>query len=312
MKKSFKYILVTVITMIILTIASVYASSTINGSQVTYDNTSSKLSSTNVQGAIDEIYSSVNSKTTCPDGYYCKAKKSSPEVGDYVKMTPTLTSYTTDTSKTGYTSTQTINPSELNLWRVLKVNSDGTMEMISEYTSSTTVYFRGKVGYQNLVGYLNILASKYENSKYTSGSRYVGYNGQTEYISSSLDSIVDSLTGTITDNPSDTLYEKDCELVKSSIGTLTAFKVRTSTKTSYWLASRNYYYSTSASWHFYGRIISTLGNVVSSSYSGLYYYSAGGFYANSDNNALRPIVILKSGITYTPASGTSEDPFVLN
>ena len=115
MKKSFKYILVTVITMIILTIVSVYASSTINGSQVTYDNTSSKLSATNVQGAIDEIYSSVNSKTTCPNGYYCKAKKSSPEVGDYVKMTPTLTSYTTDTSKTGYTSTQTINPSELTL-----------------------------------------------------------------------------------------------------------------------------------------------------------------------------------------------------
>ena len=276
----------------------------------TYSTSNSTLKSTNVQGAIDEL--AEKSKSYCPSKYKCYKKKSSPGVGDYVKMTPTMTSYTTDTSKTGYTSTQTINPSELNLWRVLKVNSNGTMEMISEYTSSTSVYFRGQTGYQNFVGYLNVLASKYENSKYTSGSRYVGYNGQTEYISSSLDSIVDSLTGTITDNPSDTLYEKDCELVKSSIGTLTAFKVRTSTKTSYWLASRDYYYDSSAHWTFYGRLISTYGDIRSSSYYGLYYYNGGSFNANACNNALRPIVILKSGITYTPASGTSEDPFVLN
>mgnify|MGYP007056314996 CR=1 FL=1 len=44
-------------------------------------------------------------------------------LGDYVSYTPTSTSYTTDTSKTGYSSTQIINPSELNLWRVLKKNA---------------------------------------------------------------------------------------------------------------------------------------------------------------------------------------------
>ena len=40
-------------------------------------------------------------------------------------MTPTKSSYTTDKSKTGYSSTQTINPQELNLWRVIKINNDG-------------------------------------------------------------------------------------------------------------------------------------------------------------------------------------------
>ena len=302
MKKSFKYILVTIITMIILTIVSVYASSTINGSQVTYDNTSSKLSSTNVQGAIDEIYANTNN---CPDGYLCKEIKLTPEVGDYVKMTPTLTSYTTDTSKTGYTSTQTINPSELNLWRVLKVNSNGTIEMISEYTSSTSVYFRGKVGYQNLVGYLNVLASKYENSKYTSGSRYIGYNGQTEYISDST--VSDSSTGA--SSTADILYQKDCESIKSILGTLVANKVGTSSKTYYWLASRYFYSSSSASWYYDGRSINTDGNL---SGNDLYYYRSGSFNAGNGSNALRPIVILKSSITYTPAVGTSEDPFVLN
>ena len=317
MKKSFKYILVTIITMIILTIVSVYASSTINGNQVTYDNTSSKLSSTNVQGAIDEIYTNINSKTTCPNGYYCKAKKSSPEVGDYVKMTPTLTSYTTDTSKTGYTSTQTINPSELNLWRVLKVNSDGTMEMISEYTSSTSVYFKGKVGYQNFVGYLNVIASKYENSKYTKGSRYVGYNGQTEYITntSKIDSTTapwTSSTGSSTTESlggGDTLYESDYNLIQTVLGTRKANKVRTATATYYWLASRNYDYYSSTYWDFSGRNISTSGNINGSS---LYYYDSGSFNTRSRYYALRPIVILKSGITYTPALGTSDDPFVLN
>lgn len=302
MKKSFKYILVTIITMIILTIVSVYASSTVNGSQVTYDNTSSKLSSTNIQGAIDEIYANTNN---CPDGYFCKEIKSTPEVGDYVKMTPTLTSYTTDTSKTGYTSTQTINPSELNLWRVLKVNSNGTIEMISEYTSSTSVYFRGKVGYQNLVGYLNVLASKYENSKYTSGSRYIGYNGQTEYISDST--VSDSSTGA--SSTADILYQKDCESIKSILGTLVANKVGTSSKTYYWLASRYFYSSSSASWYYDGRSINTDGNL---SGNDLYYYRSGSFNAGNGSNALRPIVILKSSITYTPAVGTSEDPFVLN
>ena len=314
MKKNFKYILITIITMFILTITSIYAANTINGSQVTYDNTSSKLSSTNVQGAIDEIYANTNN---CPDGYLCKERKSTPEPGDYVKMTPTLTSYTTDTSKTGYSSSQTINPSELNLWRVLKVNSDRTIEMISEYTSSTRVYFSGKVGYQNFVGYLNVLASKYENSKYTSGSRYVGYNGQTEYITdtSKIDSTEapwTSDTGSSTAENlggGDTLYKNDYNLIQTVLGTRVANKVGTTKAAFYWLASRYYYYSSSPAWIFSGRSVYSNGRLDGND---LYYYRSGGFYTGSYNNALRPIVILKSGISYIPAVGTSEDPFILN
>lgn len=317
MKKNFKYILITIITMFVLTITSIYAANTISGSQVTYDNTSSKLSSTNVQGAIDEIYTNINSKTTCPDGYYCKAKKSSPGVGDYVKMTPTLTSYTTDTSKTGYTSTQTINPSELNLWRVLKVNSNGTIEMISEYTSSTDVYFRRQTGYQNLVGYLNVLASKYENSKYTSGSRYVGYNGQTEYITdtskiTSTTAPWTSSTGSSTvesQGGGDTLYQNDYNLIKNVLGTAVANKVGTTSANNYWLASRYYIYNYSTFWFYDGRYIHVDGYM---NYIGMYLYSNGSFNGYDSSNALRPIIILKSGINYAPALGTSDDPFVLN
>lgn len=283
----------------------------------TYSTSNSTLKSTNVQGAIDEL--AEKSKSYCPSKYKCYII---PEVGDYVKMTPTLTSYTTDTSKTGYTSTQTINPSELNLWRVLKVNSDGTIEMISEYTSSTNVYFRGKVGYQNFVGYLNTLASKYENSKYTKGSRYVGYNGQTEYITntSKIDSTTapwTSSTGSSTTESlggGDTLYQSDYDLMKTVLGTavtnVVGFQQR---EIPYWIASRHYAYS-STNWKFGGSYIysgggSNLGNLYNQNF---YSYSSGSFTIKSTSAGLRPIVILKSGITYTPATGTSEDPYVLN
>ena len=281
----------------------------------TYSTSNSTLKSTNVQGAIDEL--ATKSKSYCPSKYKCYKLKSTPEAGDYVKMTPTLTSYTTDTSKTGYDSTQTINPSKLNLWRVLKVNSDGTIEMISEYTSSTSVYFKGKVGYQNLVGYLNVLASKYENSKYTKGSRYVGYNGQTEYINNT--SKIDSTTAPWTSSTGsstvenlgggDTLYQDDYNLMQTVLGAIVANKVGTSTKTAYWLASRDYYYNSSTRWLFDGRFINPYG-ILNNDY--LYFYYSGGLNTSSSNFALRPIVILKSGITYTPVLGTSEDPFVLN
>ena len=281
----------------------------------TYSTSNSTLKSTNVQGAIDEL--AEKSKSYCPSKYKCYERKSTIEPGDYVKMTPTLTSYITDTSKTGY-STQTINPSELNLWRVLKVNSDGTIEMISEYTSSTSVYFSGKVGYQNFVGYLNVLASKYENSKYTSGSRYVGYNGQTEYITdtSKIDSTTapwTSSTGSSTTESlggGDTLYQSDYNLMQTVLGTRVANKVGTATAASYYLASRNYDYSSSTSWSFYVRVIDTNNSLFS--YYNLYSHGSSGFSNNSNYSALRPIVILKSGITYTPAVGTSDDPFILS
>ena len=65
-----------------------------------------------------------------------------------------ITSFTTDTTKTGYSSSQTINPSELNMWRVIKINNN-VVEIISEYVSSEMIWFSGQEGYKNIVGYLN-------------------------------------------------------------------------------------------------------------------------------------------------------------
>ena len=233
-------------------------------------------------------------------------------------MKPTSTSYTTDTSKTGYTKTQTINPSELDTWRVIKVNSDGTIEVVSENISSTNVFFEGQIGYKNLVGYLNVLANQYQNSKYTIKARHMGYNGQTEYLTdtaSTVDSTATtppwtSSTGSSTVESrggGDTLYQNDTNLVKNAIGTLVA-SPKGRKASYYWLASRYYRYYSSTIWNYYVRFIDGSGSV---EHVGLYdHYN--GFSVGDYNGNLRPILTLKSGISYTPVLGTSDDPFVLS
>lgn len=300
---------------------SVYALNKIYATDVDIDTTNiSELSSdSTLKDALDGLYKKANS-TDCPSGYKCYARKSTPEVGDYIKMTPTSTSYTIDTSKTGYTSTQTINPSELDTWRVIKVNSDGTIEVVSENVSSTAVYFRGKTGYKNLVGYLNELANQYQNTKYTIKARHMGYNGQTEYLTdtaNTVDSTVTTAPWTCSTGGScspvesqgggDTLYTNDTNLVKNAIGTLVA-SPKGGSASYYWLASHYYDYYGSSSWSYGGRNISSSGGIRSSN---LYSYGSG-FFGNSSGSRLRPILTLKSGISYTPALGTSDDPFVLS
>ena len=313
-KKNYNYkILIGLVIGIFLSVTGVYAATTYvgNGVDLTYDNSKSGLSSTNVQDALNELYG----KSACPDRYVCLKKKNTLALGDYVKMTPTKSSYTTDTSKTGYTSTQTINPKELNLWRVIKLNDDGTVEMISEHVSSVGIYFRGQTGYQNLVGYLNVLASQYENSTYTKGSRYFGYNGQTEYItdtskftnpapwtSSTGSSTVESQGG------GDTLYTTDYNLINTVLGTRIATKPGSGYGSYYWMASRYYDYSSSARYYWRGRYVSTSD---SSGSNYLYGYNSSSFNTNANYSSLRPIVVLKSGLKYYGV-GTEDYPMEIS
>ena len=238
------------------------------------------------------------------------------DLGDYVKMTPTKSSYTTDTSMTGYTETQTINPQELNLWRVINLNSDGTVDLISEHVSTNGVYFEGKIGYFNLIGYLNVLASQYENSTYTKGSRYFGYNGQTEYITDTSKftnpapwtcSTGGSCNPVESQGGGDTLYQKDYDLVNNAIGTLKATKVDGSLS-NYWVASRYYNYYDVTDYGLEGRIISPWGEL---DYYHVYLYRSSSFSEDLNYNALRPIVTLKSGLKYSGV-GTEEDPYTLS
>mgnify|MGYP004691225345 CR=1 FL=1 len=311
--KSYNYkLLMGMILGILLSVVGVKAASYLgSGSELVYDNSSSGLSSVNVQNALDEVYSKF-----CPDNYVCLKKKSTLALGDYVQMTPTKSSYTTDKSKTGFTSTQTINPQELNLWRVIKINGDGTVEMISEHVSSTAVSFQGKTGYQNLVGYLNVLASQYENSAYTKGSRHFGYNGQTEYITDTSKFVNpapwtcntgESCNPVESQGGGDTLYTTDYNLVNTALGTRAATQPGNAADSAYWMASRYYEYSSSTSYRWGGRYVSF--SVASS--SRLYRYNSSSFYADNIGVPLRPIVVLKSGLKYSGV-GTERLPMEIS
>ena len=301
---------------IIISATGVYAATIIGkGSDLTYSNTSSGLSSANIQDSLDELYK-YKENLNCPEGKVCV--KNNLKLGDYVKMTPTKSSYTTDTSKTGYTKNQTINPQELNLWRVISLNDDGTVDVVSEHVSSTAIYFEGQTGYLNLVGYLNELAKQYENSTYTKGSRHFGYNGQTEYITDiskfTTDPPWECSTGESC-NPienqggGDKLYTKDYNLVKDVLGSVVANK-QNGSASSYLLASRYYAFFSSRVYYWEVQFINTNGDVeVSDSY--LYAYLRSDFDYYFICGSLRPILTLKSGLNYS-GSGTETNPYVLS
>ena len=240
-----------------------------------------------------------------------------PDLGEYIKITPTKSSYTTDASMTGYTETQTINPQELNLWRVISLNSDGTVELISEHVSTNGIYFYDKIGYQNFVGYLNVLASQYENSTYTKGSRYFGYNGQTEYITDTSKftnpvpwtcSTGESCNPVESQGGGDELYQKDYDLVNNAIGTLKATNVNGSSSY-YWIATRGYYYDSTSYYSWYGRSIDSSGSLDLN--DDFYTYDDSEFDEYSIDNALRPIVTLKSGLKYSGV-GTEDYPMEIS
>ena len=130
---------------------------------------------------------------------------SNVQIGDFVKMTPTKTSYTISPSESGmvdypistYTSDkykkmqssgQTINPSLLKDWLVIDKNSNG-VEMVSYYmlydVNFEAIMLYGQKGYKNSVDVLENAAAQFASS-YTSKTRYFGYNGQTKKITQTL------------------------------------------------------------------------------------------------------------------------------
>ena len=268
-----------------------------------------------VKDALDGLYvkAAARESATCPSYYTCVKLKNTPDVGDYIQMTPTLRSFTTDKAKTGHSSTETIYPYKMNMWRVIRKNSDGTIEIVSVNSSPESINLGGKLAYMNLVGYLNELASKYENSNYTIGSRHMGYSNQTEYITDDA-KLIQTTTAPWTCSTGQSCHPENSESIGGGdLGYTTDVQLVQSVFTNlscengnYWLASRYYYYSSSSSWAFRHRTVE--GSSVDYDYTYIY---RGNFTTYSDSFHLRPILILKSGISFTPATGTESSPFIL-
>ena len=206
------------------------------------------------------------------------------KLGDYVSYVPSSISYKIANADTGYISDQTINPSELKTWRVIRKNDDGTVDLISKYLSNDKIFFQGEVGYKSYIGTLKKIAKQYENSTYTVGSRHMGYDG----------TVMENCTGSCS---SDLDYQTDESLVRLAIKTLEANTVQ-SGKTSggsYWIASRGDSYNGNYELR---RCIS--GGIVSANMGGSYF-----------SDYIRPIVVLKSTLKLTGGNGTEASPYTL-
>ena len=360
-KKNSKLILGIIIGLII-SIGGVYATSTITANQVTIDKTNGKLANITgdkVQDALDYLHTQASKIGSCPEGKVCINSNSFsinpgylPEndsttytqstfvqnlkVGDLIKMTPIVTSIRLNGNKSGYVTgngsvgagydkiATYLNPSELQYWRVIRKNKNGTVDVVSEYVSSLKVNFYEKSGYQNYIGYLNELASYYENPTYTIGSRYMGYNGQTEILTSTSwcetnKAPCTSSTSSSTTAENEALgagdmgYQTDYNLVKNAYsgtttygnnasGTVMAYQVGTTTETVYYLASRYYNYSSSSSFLFEVRYVTGSGSNSSEYLRG---YNQG-FVRAGRNHALRPILTLKADVNSISGDGKSE------
>ncbi len=241
------------------------------------------------------------------------------KLGDYVKMTPTSTSYTIPTSFTGYSSAQSINPSELNLWRVIKKNDDGTIEMISEYVSSNPVYLRGKTGYQNIVLTLQTIAEQYKNDDYTIATKHIGYyDGQTYQTSEPNYQICQNNANT--SNPAyeskgcgEVRFRTEVSSIDNTLGTLIAKRVGSDSATDYWVSGR-YFQATEAYKMMQTAINSSGGFYPNTESTCIWFYNSGSSLPcpniQTFGHSVRPMVTLNSYVM-SIGSGTSEDPYLL-
>ena len=245
------------------------------------------------------------------------------ELENYFTMIPDSSSYTISTNDTGYNTDQSIIPNELTLWRVIAKNEDGTIDAVSEYTSSNEVCIIGKNGYTHFIKTMQNIAKEYKKEGYTDKTRMMGYDGQTLTIEDTS-----AFDGTITTAPSqtstgtpkegtgeeynngilgDTLYLKDYLLVKNIYGNTIAKKIGTTNNTSYWLASRRYVYFGTTSFAFYGRFAYFEGGI---GYHTVRYYDSG-WRNYTACYSVRPIITLKKEIKVEDGSGTIETPYTI-
>ena len=311
--KRIKQILPIIIAFIIGISTTVGAVTVFNSKDITYS--SDKTDKTNVKEALDELYTKASQVGGCPIDKSCLDQSLSEivKIGDYIKMTPTSKTYYIPEDITGYRQ-QMIDPSELNLWRVIKINDDGTMEMVSDKVSSTKVHFYGKEGYINFVGGLNTIAAQYTDEKNVQSTRHMGYSNQTETITNTSMITKSSPPWTVNtcndwtcttsgfteaeeaQGAGDIGFKTDYQLVTAALRTVLA-------NDNDWLASRSYRYSNSEEWNFEGNYVYSNGYLDRANL-----YSHEGPYDTSNDQAyaIRPIVTIKKEATISRGDGKSE------
>ena len=133
----------------------------------------------NEQSALEDFATTIDKAT----GNYV-ANREGLQVGQYVEYVPdtyvnptdSSSNYTLSTDVSGYSSEQQIAQLKDLKWRIMSINADGTVEIISDntYDSGTWIYLRGATGYNNGVYILNDIAEKqYSNRSLNATARSI-------------------------------------------------------------------------------------------------------------------------------------------
>ncbi len=300
-----KYLIGFFIGLILFTVVGVYATTYFPSNQTTYDNSASGLSSTNVQGAIDELYNVCFPPTTgdtildnvdivtSGDGLY----EDEYEDGKYTYKGANPNNYVTfNNEKAG--------------WRIISINSDGTIKIMRDASIDNRVWDTSMSNNWNRPASLNTYLNKDYYNSLTS-------TAQSQIVTSTY------YTGAVTNNNNDMQDQINDEKgttsnVKVALPTVSEYiraGSNTSCKTfstynsnshtcnnSDWMfGSSSFWWTLSPDSGVSGRVfeVTNYGNVYST-------------YAFSANNAVRPAITLSSDVQITGGTGTQSNPYTLS
>ena len=283
---------------------SVIAATYFPSNNVTYDNGTSGLSSTNVQGAIDELYKtckgiiSVGGKdietVTSGDGLYADEY----EDGKYTYKGVNPNNYVTFNNETAG-------------WRIISINSDGTIKIMRNRSIGSIAWDSGSNNWNRPASLNTYLNSTYYNS--------LTSEAQSQIVTATY------YAGSVTE------YNNDMQdQINDEKGTTSKVKVALPTLSEFIRACSNTTCNTFSTYHSNSSVCSnsdwmfdssinywwTLSPDSSDSRSVFYVISDGGYFYHSGadfaGNAVRPAITLSSDVQITGGTGTQSNPYTLS
>ena len=293
-----KYLIGFILGFVSVGIVVVYAETYFPSNDVTYDNTESGLTSTNVQGAIDELYTEC---TTIPAGDQIiedAGLEKDPYECRYFFIGANPNNYVTFNNETAG-------------WRIISVECDGTIKIMRNESISNQYWGSGVSSWPttSLNQYLN--STYYNNLKSTAKEQITSHEFSIGLVTNNNDNLSNQIQ-----SENSTKWDGDIGLITVS----EYLRVNSNTSDCSTLSSNNVYNDISGSckntnWMTKSNISNwwtiSLDNI-SSSY-GYAINNRGGivinFFGASSSFAVRPVLYLSSEVKITGGNGSQSNPY---
>ena len=275
---------------------SVIAATYFPSGDVTYDNTESGLSSTNVQGAIDELYGVCTSKPPGEQIIEDNGLEKDPYECRYFFTGANPNNYVTFNGETAG-------------WRIISVGCDGTIKIVRAISIANRAWDSSQRSNWTRPASLNT----YLNGTYLNR---LSSEAQGQIVAS------DYSIGAVTDSNNDLADQVNDENSKTwngkiALPTVSEYLRTNSNSNCKTFSNFNNNYSTcrNTTWMFNSSYWWTLSPASGYSSDAFYVYNSGDVYytyADNSNLAVRPIVTLSSEVQITGGDGSQSKPYILS